>query len=94
MTAPERQAPAELEVSVTEAQASIPRLLRAVEEGRRVTITRHKKPIAQLVPHGVAVDELETFQALMDEAAQAIARAHDFGRRHATTPTTEENRDA
>lgn len=82
---------AERIVSVTEAATATPRLIREAENGDHITITRQGRPVARLVPYGVAVDELATFQALMDEALQRVADARDFGRRHATTPTTEEN---
>jgi antitoxin (DNA-binding transcriptional repressor) of toxin-antitoxin stability system len=35
-------------VSVAEAKSKLPELLRAVETGERVTITRHGKPVAEL----------------------------------------------
>jgi prevent-host-death family protein len=39
------------EVPVKEAKAKLTELLRAVEAGERITLTRHGKPIADLVPH-------------------------------------------
>jgi len=38
------------EVTAYEAKTHLPRLLRAVEQGESVTITRHGKPVARLVP--------------------------------------------
>lgn len=85
---PAGSAPAR-ESTVTETQAYISRLIRDAENGDRIVITRHGKPVAQLVPYGLPVDDLATFealmgdaQALMDRAADAIADARDFGRRH------------
>lgn len=40
------------EVPVKEAKAKLTELLRRVEAGERITLTRHGKPIADLVPHG------------------------------------------
>ena len=40
------------EVGVYEAKTQLPRLLDDVERGETVTITRHGKPVAQLVPVG------------------------------------------
>ena len=38
------------EVGVYEAKTQLPRLLDDVEQGESVTITRHGKPVAMLVP--------------------------------------------
>lgn len=40
------------EVGVYEAKTNLSALLRAVEEGEEVVITRFGKPIADLTPHG------------------------------------------
>jgi prevent-host-death family protein len=39
-----------MDVSVAEAKNRLPELIRAVEEGESVVITRHGKPVAQLNP--------------------------------------------
>ena len=39
------------EVGAYEAKTNLPALLRAVEQGERVVITRSGKPIADLTPH-------------------------------------------
>lgn len=39
-----------MDVSVAEAKNRLTQLLRAVEEGEQVIITRNGKPVAQLVP--------------------------------------------
>ena len=39
------------EVGAYEAKTTLPSLLRAVERGERVTITKSGKPVAELVPH-------------------------------------------
>jgi prevent-host-death family protein len=45
------------EVSVKEAKAKLTELLRRVEAGERITLTRHGKPVADLVPHGQGEEE-------------------------------------
>ena len=40
------------EIQATEAKARLAELLRAAEHGEAVTITRHGKPVAHLVPAG------------------------------------------
>jgi prevent-host-death family protein len=44
----------DLVVPATEANRSFSKLLRAAREGRRVTITSHGQPVAELVPAGDA----------------------------------------
>jgi prevent-host-death family protein len=39
-----------MDVSVAEAKNRLTELIRAVEQGERVVITRHGKPVAQLTP--------------------------------------------
>lgn len=39
-----------IEVGVYEAKTQLPKLLERVEAGERFTITRHGKPVAELVP--------------------------------------------
>lgn len=41
-------------VSIAEAKNRLPALIRAVESGRRIVITRHGRPVAQLVRAPVA----------------------------------------
>ena len=40
------------EIQATEAKTRLAELLRAVEHGEAITITRHGKPVAHLVPAG------------------------------------------
>jgi prevent-host-death family protein len=57
------QAPARLkplgvrEVPVKEAKAKLTELLRAAEAGERIVLTRHGKPVADLVPHSQVSEE-------------------------------------
>jgi len=39
-----------MDVSIAEAKNRLPELIRAVEHGERVVITRHGKPVAQITP--------------------------------------------
>jgi prevent-host-death family protein len=39
-----------MDVSVAVAKNRLPELIRAVEEGEKVVITRHGKPVAQIAP--------------------------------------------
>jgi prevent-host-death family protein len=39
-----------MDVSVAEAKNRLPELIRSVDKGEKVTITRHGKPVAQLTP--------------------------------------------
>jgi prevent-host-death family protein len=48
------------EVPVKEAKAKLTELLRAAEAGERIVLTRHGKPVADLVPHVAAVEEKPT----------------------------------
>jgi prevent-host-death family protein len=52
-----------------EAKTKLAELLDKVEAGETVTITRHGKPVAQLVPvkTGTAADEQERMRALVEE---------------------------
>jgi prevent-host-death family protein len=45
------------EVPVKEAKAKLTELLRAAEAGERIVLTRHGKPVADLVPHAEVVEE-------------------------------------
>ena len=39
-----------MDVSVAEAKNRLPQLIRAMEDGEEVVITRHGKPVAQIAP--------------------------------------------
>jgi len=39
-----------MDISIAEAKNRLPELIRAVEGGEKVIITRHGKPVAQLAP--------------------------------------------
>ena len=52
------------EVPVKEAKAKLTELLRAAEAGERIVLTRHGKPVADLVPHGVGQVEEKPMSVL------------------------------
>ena len=54
-----------MDVSVAEAKNKLPKLIRAVEEGESVVITRNGKPVAQLSPPPPLRREVR-FDALRD----------------------------
>jgi prevent-host-death family protein len=39
-----------MDVSIAEAKNRLPEIIRAVEQGEQVVITRHGRPVAQIVP--------------------------------------------
>lgn len=43
-----------MDVSIAEARNRLPELIRAVEAGEEVVITRHGKPVAQIAPAPVS----------------------------------------
>lgn len=61
------------EVGAYEAKTHLAELLRRVEKGERITITRHGHPVAELVP---ASDERRR------RKAESIARLQEFGKGH------------
>lgn len=62
------------EVGVYEAKTHLPKLLDAVEHGETVTITRHGKPVAKLVP--IADEKTRA------ERRAAILRLIEFGKKN------------
>jgi prevent-host-death family protein len=61
-------------VTAYEAKTHLPRLLRAVERGERIVITRHGKPVAELVP-------FVEHRADLSDVIQRMKRARE-GRAH------------
>ena len=65
-----------VDISVSEARAALPQLLRRVEEGEEITLTRHGRAVAVLVRPdalrarraGAALAEAERLHALVEEA--------------------------
>jgi prevent-host-death family protein len=60
------------QVGVYDAKTHLPRLLDAVERGETITITRHGRPVARLVPVKPNRRSVE----------EAIEELREFGRRH------------
>jgi prevent-host-death family protein len=72
--------PGAREVPVKEAKAKLTELLRAAEAGERIVLTRHGKPVADLVPHGAGKAEEKPMSVL--ERVHALNKANpapDFG---------------
>jgi prevent-host-death family protein len=78
-------------VGAYEAKTHLPELLKRVESGERITITRHGHPVAELVPPGVAaqrdvrevikeIKELRKGNVLGDDLT--IRQLIDEGRRY------------
>lgn len=78
-------------VGAYEAKTHLPELLRRVEHGERITITRHGHPVAELVPPSAAsqrdvqevIDEIKEFRkghTLGDDLT--IRQLIDDGRRY------------
>jgi prevent-host-death family protein len=66
--------------SAYEAKTHLPRLLRQVEQGETVIITRHGKPVAKLCPIGEPAE---------DDRARALQRIETIRRRAATLSADE-----
>ena len=71
---------------VFEAKQNFSELIAAVEAGEQVTITRHGKPVAQLLPPPAAVDSRLPAEA-------ALERLHALRRRVKPGPGWRELRD-
>ena len=72
-----------MDVSVYEAKANLSKLLKDVEAGREVTITRHGRPVARLVP---VRDQAERER----RAAKAVADFRALRDQIENPPTVEE----
>ena len=70
-------------VGAYEAKTHLPRLLDEVERGEKITITRHGRPIAYLVPAAVERDPERIREAI--EAIRALSRG-----KHATSEEIKE----
>lgn len=55
-----------MEVGAYEAKTHLPKLLERVARGERITITKHGKPIATLVPAASAPASMDDLFARMD----------------------------
>ena len=69
------------EVGAFEAKNKLSALLDRVEQGEEVTITRHGRPVARLVPANREVDHSQVqdaFQRMRDRAKQAKLGPFDW----------------
>jgi len=79
----------DVNIGAFEAKAQLSRLLRAVEQGERFTITVRCKPVADLVPHGggseqgvaAAVAALQSQPRIRDVSDADVASFVAEGRR-------------
>jgi prevent-host-death family protein len=76
--------PPERVVSVTEVATATTRLIREAEHGLVITITRQGRPVARLIPFGLAVDEHAEVEELVADVEIRLADLRDHIRRHAT----------
>ncbi len=76
-------------IGAFEAKTHLPRLLRRVEAGERFVITRHNRPVAELIPFQVrdttriraAIDDLKAFQKTHSLGGLSIRDMIEEGRR-------------
>ncbi|MDQ3194785.1 MAG: type II toxin-antitoxin system prevent-host-death family antitoxin [Pseudomonadota bacterium] len=53
------------EVGIYEAKTHLPKLIERVQSGERITITKHGKPVAELIPMGTV--DAETRRKAVDD---------------------------
>ena len=77
------------QIGVYEAKTQLPRLLDEVERGKSVTITRHGRPVARLVPVGGrrrsvrdTIEAIEEFRQRHTLGGLTIRELIEEGRRH------------
>lgn len=64
------------EIGVFEAKTHLPRLLKRVQAGERFVITRHERPIAELIPYRSA-DRDQVRTAI--ENLRELRKSHSLG---------------
>ena len=67
-------------VSISEGQNHFPALVKAVEKGRVVTITRHSEPVACVMSYERLSAIAETMEIMADQAAMKAIRDHKAGK--------------
>ena len=78
------------EIGAFEAKTHLPRLLKRVQAGERFVITRHNRPVAELIPFRThdaakiraAIDELKAFQKAHDLGGPSVRQMIEEGRRY------------
>lgn len=68
-----------MDVSVYEAKTHLSRLIGDVEAGREVTITRHGRPVARLVPVAEGPDVHAAWVERVRESRRALGLAFEPG---------------
>lgn len=76
-------------IGAFEAKTHLPRLLRRVEAGERFVITRHNRPVAELIPFHArdtnriraAIEDLKAFQKTHSLGGLSIRDMIEEGRR-------------
>jgi prevent-host-death family protein len=67
-------------VSITEGQDTFPALVRAAENGKVVTVTRHDEPVACVIGHERMSAIAETLEVMGNAAAMHALNEHRAGR--------------
>lgn len=67
-------------VSISEGQNNFPALVKAVEKGRVVTVTRHNEPVACVMSFERMSAIAETLEIMANPAAMKAIRDHQAGK--------------
>ena len=78
------------EIDAFEAKTHLPQLLERVQAGECFVITRHNRPVAELIPFRThdagkvraAIDDLKAFQKTHDLGGLPVRQMIDEGRRY------------
>ena len=78
------------EIGAFAAKTNLPRLLKRVQAGERFVITRHNRPVAELIPFRTpdvgkiraAIDDLKAFQKTHDLGGLSVRQMIEEGRRY------------
>ena len=78
------------EIGAFEAKTHLPRLLKRVQAGERFVITKHNRPVAELIPFRThdaskiraAIDDLKAFQKTHDLGGLSERQMIEEGRRY------------
>ena len=74
-------------IGAFEAKTNLPRLLKRVQAGERFVITKHSRPVADLIPFRThdagkvraAIDDLKAFQRTLDLGGLPVRQMIDEG---------------
>ena len=78
------------EIGASEAKTNLPQLLKRVQAGESFVITRHGRPVAELIPFRMhdagkirtAIDDLKAFQKTHDLGGLPVRQMIEEGRRY------------